>query len=555
MKKILGLLVFLAAATAFGQQGGYGTPVQNLAGRMDGTDQVGYTTILTAGTAGISNAILNFVSGVTCVAGPGGRADCTGTGGGGGAPTTASYITSVSEAGLSNEFALGGLASGLLLNTTTTGIPTIYPGNTCTNQFARSDTTSGVWTCATVGTNDLAAAGVTFAKLQNGGALSLWGRSANSSGVIADIQATAASDCAYREFSSAIGCGTLATAAYANNSITVAKFQQMALNTVLGNFTSGTANATAFTMPTCADSAGNHLNYVNGTGITCGTTSSGGSAHNLLSATHSDTAVASPVRGSVIVGNATPAWATTTIGAAGTYIGSDGTDTKPINPFLDTQNSWINEEWYGNGTGPAWSFSNTATGTVGNIVAPNNSPAHPGVIDMSVAAVADQVAYNLYQSTNTQNMDITGGAMVLKMAVNIPLISDGVQNFTWRCGFCDQKNADCQGGLYFEHNIATDATHWIIKSANGSGTRTTTVTTATITNGNWDRLEIDVNAAGTSVDFFINGSNVGTITTNLPTTATGMGHLPGQLIKTLGATARHVLEDYYYFYQRLTAVR
>lgn len=42
-----------------------------------------------------------------------------------GAPTAASYITSVAEAGLSNEFAMGTLATGLVKNVTTTGVPVI----------------------------------------------------------------------------------------------------------------------------------------------------------------------------------------------------------------------------------------------------------------------------------------------------------------------------------------------------------------------------------------------------------------------------------------------
>jgi hypothetical protein len=42
----------------------------------------------------------------------------------------ASYITKVSESGLSNEFALGSLATGLLKNTTTTGVPTIAVAKT-----------------------------------------------------------------------------------------------------------------------------------------------------------------------------------------------------------------------------------------------------------------------------------------------------------------------------------------------------------------------------------------------------------------------------------------
>jgi hypothetical protein len=61
-----------------------------------------------------------------------------------------SYITKVAEPTLSGEFALGSLANGLLLNTTATGVPTIYAGTSCSNQFPRSLNASGVATCATV---------------------------------------------------------------------------------------------------------------------------------------------------------------------------------------------------------------------------------------------------------------------------------------------------------------------------------------------------------------------------------------------------------------------
>lgn len=44
---------------------------------------------------------------------------------GSGAPTTVPFITTVADGGVSAEFALGSLATGLLRNTTTTGIPTI----------------------------------------------------------------------------------------------------------------------------------------------------------------------------------------------------------------------------------------------------------------------------------------------------------------------------------------------------------------------------------------------------------------------------------------------
>jgi hypothetical protein len=65
-------------------------------------------------------------------------------------PTAASFLTRVAESTLSNETALGSLATGALINTTTTGVPTVYAGATCTNQFARALSASLAATCASV---------------------------------------------------------------------------------------------------------------------------------------------------------------------------------------------------------------------------------------------------------------------------------------------------------------------------------------------------------------------------------------------------------------------
>lgn len=61
-----------------------------------------------------------------------------------------------------------------------------------------------------------------------------------------------------------------------NNTIPLTILAQAAANTMVGNWTGSTANEVANVMPSCADSGGNHLNYVNGTGVTCGTSGGGG---------------------------------------------------------------------------------------------------------------------------------------------------------------------------------------------------------------------------------------------------------------------------------------
>lgn len=51
-----------------------------------------------------------------------------------------------------------------------------------------------------------------------------------------------------------------------------------------------------------------------------------GQLHNLLSVEHPDTVPATPIRGDLIVGNATPLWARFPVGASGRFLRSDGTD-------------------------------------------------------------------------------------------------------------------------------------------------------------------------------------------------------------------------------------
>ncbi len=92
----------------------------------------------------------------------------------------------------------------------------------------------------------VATAGVSSAMLRNSAALSVIGRTANSSGVPADIAAANDGE-VLRRNGTAIGFGTIATAGIADNAVTLAKLATQANDTLLGNVSGGSAVPSALT--------------------------------------------------------------------------------------------------------------------------------------------------------------------------------------------------------------------------------------------------------------------------------------------------------------------
>jgi hypothetical protein len=99
-------------------------------------------------------------------------------------------------------------------------------------------------------------------------------------------------------------------------------------STLLGDVNGGVAATTVialrnFALPTGTPASGQIMKF-DGSAWTYDADAGGN--HNLLSATHSDTLASAVTRGSVIVGNATPAWAELALGTAEFVLFSDGTD-------------------------------------------------------------------------------------------------------------------------------------------------------------------------------------------------------------------------------------
>lgn len=179
----------------------------------------------------------------------------------------------MAETGQSRAFMIGqgpGVQGFYSLICATAQIPIGQSGNPACGAL------SGDVTMTSNGTVSIGANKVTNPQMRQSAALSLIGRSANSTGNVADISATPGSSCVFMESSSALTCATIASANIANSAVTNAKLANMATNTIKANATAGSAAPTDVAVPSCS-TASSALTWTTNTGFGCNSIAGGGS--------------------------------------------------------------------------------------------------------------------------------------------------------------------------------------------------------------------------------------------------------------------------------------
>lgn len=123
--------------------------------------------------------------------------------------------------------------------------------------------------------------------------------------------------------------------------------------------------------------------------------------------------------------------------------------------------------------------------------------------------------------------------------------SDADEQFTVRVGFCDSATGNGNNAIMFRYTDTVNSGKWQAVTRDG-GTETAEDTGITA-DQTAILFEIRINAAGTEVKFYINGTLTNTISTNLPDATDYMGLMPGQIVKSTGTNNRSFHIDFAYY--------
>lgn len=172
-----------------------------------------------------------------------------------------------------------------------------------------------------------------------------------------------------------------------------------------------------------------------------------------------------------------------------------------------------------------------------------SSNAHPGVLQISIAALNEGGGFltAVFGSATNSCIYVGGGVLTLECLVYINALSNGTDNGDFGFGIMDSPMwVASTNQISIQYKVGTSV-NWLLLTEKASSLTTTTSSVA-VTAG-WHHLKMVVNAAGTSVEGFVDGVSLGTASTNIPLTTTKLP-IMASYRKVLGTGAMVVGIDY-----------
>ncbi len=153
--------------------------------------------------------------------------------------------------------------------------------------------------------------------------------------------------------------------------------------------------------------------------------------------------------------------------------------------------------------------------------------------------------------TSLNSIALGQGTTTFETAVEITTLSVLAQRYVLQAGFFDTNSTSTTDGAYILYDEGGNTSgsaasaNWQCVTASNNA-RTFTTSSVAVTASTVHRLTTVVNRAGNEVKFYVNGTEICTHTTNIPTGTTRATSHGFQVLKALGTTARTFDVDYNY---------
>ena len=169
---------------------------------------------------------------------------------------------------------------------------------------------------------------------------------------------------------------------------------------------------------------------------------------------------------------------------------------------------------------------------------------------------------NYCSSSGLAQLWFGGGAWNYEALININTLSTALERYRMIFGFGNViSNSAETDGVFITYDEGGTA-NGTVASANwqcvsvANSVRTLTTSTTAVTASAWNKLRIEINAAGTSVVFYVNGTAIATHTTNIPLASNSRYVIMKTgVAKTIGLTTRGFYCDYIVYENILTTSR
>lgn len=141
-----------------------------------------------------------------------------------------------------------------------------------------------------------------------------------------------------------------------------------------------------------------------------------------------------------------------------------------------------------------------------------------------------------------------GSSVAYEYLVQFPVLSVLGEEYSMRGGLFNViSTANPGNGAYFDYNRVASGNFFRTVSYNATAT-TMNVTSVPVVAGQWYKLKVIINTAGTQIDYYIDDVLVQSHTTNIPTGTAKPINPVHQIIKSSGTTPRLMLLDWVYIY-------